>query len=151
MKRREFIAAIAALLILPRYSRAQGKRRRLGFLAIGDGSGKALNQAELAFLDGLRTLGWVEGKNLVIEYRFSLPPDRLPASVAELIALNPDVLIAAASQAAQALKSANAAIPIVFVSVADPVGLGLVQSLARPGGNITGLGTTCQELSSQHE
>jgi hypothetical protein len=76
MKRQEFIAVIAALLISPRYSRAQGKRRRLGFLAIGDGSGKALNQAELAFFDALRSLGWVEGADLIIEYRFSLPSDR---------------------------------------------------------------------------
>ena len=60
MKRREFIAVTAALLISPRYSRAQGKRRRLGFLAIGDGTGKALNQAELAFFDALRSFGWVE-------------------------------------------------------------------------------------------
>jgi putative tryptophan/tyrosine transport system substrate-binding protein len=76
MKRREFIAVTAALLISPRYSRAQGKRRRLGFLAIGDGSGKALNQAELAFFDALRSLGWVEGADLIIEHRFSLPSDR---------------------------------------------------------------------------
>ena len=76
MKRREFIAVTAALLISPRYSRAQGKRRRLGFLAIGDGTGKALNQAELAFFDALRSLGWVEGADLIIEYRFSLPSDR---------------------------------------------------------------------------
>jgi putative tryptophan/tyrosine transport system substrate-binding protein len=117
------------------------KHRRLGFLAIGDGSGKALNQAELAFFDGLRSLGWVEGKNLVIEYRFSLPPDRLPASVTDLIAFNPDVLIAPGPQAAQVLKSATATIPIVFVGVADPMKLGLVQSLSRPGGNVTGLST----------
>ncbi|MET4222389.1 hypothetical protein ABIB00_007626, partial [Bradyrhizobium sp. LB14.3] len=73
MKRREFIAGTAALFISPRPSHGQGKRRRLGFLAIGDGSGKALNQAELAFLDALRSLGWIEGKNLAIEYRFSQP------------------------------------------------------------------------------
>ena len=142
MKRREFIAATAALLVSPRRSWAQGKRRRLGFLAIGDGSGKALNQAELVFFDALRSLGWVEGKNLVIEYRFSLPPDRLPASVADLIALSPDVLIAPGPQAAIALKSATATIPIVFVGVAIPVRLGLVQSLSRPGGNLTGFSTT---------
>jgi len=141
MKRREFIAGTAALLISPRYSRAQGKRHRLGFLAIGDGSGKALNPAELVFFDALRSLGWVEGKNLVIEYRFSQPPDRLPASVADLIALSPDVLIGPGPQAAQALKSATGTIPIVFVGVGDPVKLGLVQSLSRPDGNVTGFST----------
>jgi putative ABC transport system substrate-binding protein len=138
MKRREFIAGTAALLVSPRYSRAQAKRHRLGFLAVGDGSGKSLNQAEQALPDALRSLGWIEGKNLIIEYRFSQPADRLAASVADLIALSPDLLIAAGSQAAVPLKSATSTIPVVFVSVADPVQLGLVQSLSRPGGNVTG-------------
>ena len=138
MKRREFIAATAALLVSPRCLWAQGTRRRLGFLAVGDGSGKALNQAEQALSDALRSLGWIEEKNLIIEYRFSQPAHRLAASVADLIALSPDVLIAAGSQAAVSLKSATATIPIVFVAVADPVQLGLVQGLSRPGGNVTG-------------
>jgi ABC-type uncharacterized transport system substrate-binding protein len=142
MKRREFIASAAALLVSPRRLQAQGTRRRVGFLAIGDGSGQALNQAELALLDGLRNHGWIDGRNLILEYRFSHPRDRLSASVADLIALSPDVLIAAAPQATVALKSATASIPIVFVAVFDPVGLGLVQSLSRPGGNITGLATS---------
>lgn len=141
MKRREFIAATAALLVSSRHSWAQGGRRRLGFLAIGDGSGQVLNPAERVFLDALRTLGWTEGENLTVEYRFSHPPDRLQASVAELIKTSPDVLVAAGPPAALALKSATATIPIVFVGIADPVRLGLVQSLARPGGNITGLTT----------
>lgn len=145
MKRREFITGTAALLVSPRYSRAQGKRRRLGFLAVGDGSGKVLNQAELAFPDALRSLGWIEGKSLVIDYRFSHPPDRLLASVADLIGLLPDVLVAPGPRAALALKSATATVPIVFVAVADPVGLGLVQSLSRPGGNITGFATNVPE------
>ncbi|TGN88851.1 ABC transporter substrate-binding protein [Bradyrhizobium yuanmingense] len=141
MQRRGFIAGIAALLLSSRYSCAQGKRRRLGFLAVGDGSGKALNQAELVLIDALRSLGWIEGKNLVIEYRYSQPSDRLAASVADLIALSPELLVAPGPQAAVALKSATTIIPIVFVSVADPVKLGLVQSLSRPGGNVTGLTT----------
>jgi putative ABC transport system substrate-binding protein len=142
MKRREFIAATAALLVSPQRSWAQGARRRLGFLAIGDESGQALNQAEVALFDGLRSRGWIDGRNLIIDYRFSQPPDRLTASVADLIALYPDVLIAAAPRATAALKSATATIPIVFVAVFDPVGLGFVQSLSRPGGNITGLATS---------
>ena len=141
MKRRKFIAGTAALLVSPRCSWAQGTRRRLGFLAIGDGSGHTLNEAERVFLHGLRNYGWVDGRNLIIESRFSHPPDRLPASVADLIALNPDVLVAAGPQAAVALKSATTTIPIVFAFVADPMQLGLVQSLSRPGGNITGLTT----------
>ena len=93
-----------------------------------------------AWLSGLREKGWIEGKNLIVEYRFAAP-DRLPALAADLIALRPDLLIAPGPQAAVALKSATATIPIVFVAVADPVGLGLVQSLSHPGGNITGLTT----------
>jgi putative ABC transport system substrate-binding protein len=152
MKRRKFIAATAALLVSPRRSWAQGTRRRLGFLAVGDGSGQALNRAEIALFDELRSLGWIDGRNLTIEYRFSHPPERLPASVADLIALSPDVLIAAAPRATAALKSATATIPIVFVAVFDPVGLGFVQSLSRPGGNITGLATSAGvEISKQIE
>ncbi|MGY4293102.1 putative ABC transport system substrate-binding protein [Bradyrhizobium sp. i1.4.4] len=140
MKRREFIAAVAFLAWSGRL-RAQGRRHRLGFLAVGDGGGQALNQAERALFDGLRNNGWIDGRNLTIDYRFSQPPDRLRGSIADLIALRPDVLVVAAPQATEALKSATTTIPIVFVAVADPVGLGLVQSLARPGGNITGLAT----------
>jgi hypothetical protein len=70
MRRREFILATAALLVSPRRSLAQATRRRLGFLAVGDASGQALNQVELALLDGLRNHGWVDGKNLIIDYRF---------------------------------------------------------------------------------
>ena len=94
-------------------------------------------------LDGLRNRGWIDGRNLTIEYRFSQPPDRLPASAAELIALSPDVLIAR-DRATQALKSVTAKIPIVFVAVFDTVALGLMQSLSRPGGNITGLATSAE-------
>ena len=89
----------------------------------------------------MRERGWIEGKNLLVEYRYTQPTDRYPALAAELTALSPDLVVAAGPQAAVALKSATATIPIVFVAVADPVGLGLVQSLARPGGNITGFAT----------
>jgi putative ABC transport system substrate-binding protein len=70
MRRREFIAATAALLVSPRRSRAQGTRRRLGFLAVGDASGQAPNQVELALLDGLRNHGWIDGRSLIIDYRY---------------------------------------------------------------------------------
>ncbi len=134
MKRREFTAATAALLVSPRRSRAQGTRRRVGVLVIGTSIDDAL-------LDGLRNRGWINGQNLIIEYRFAQSQDHLPALAAELVALSPDLLIGIGPQVAVALKSATATIPIVFVAVAEPVGLGLVQSLARPGGNITGLAT----------
>ena len=125
MKRREFIAATAALLVSPRRSLAQGTRRRLGVLSIGPIDDNALR-------DGLRSRGWIDGQNLIIEYRRTQSQDRLPALAAELVALSPDLLIAIGSTTAVPLKSATATIPIVFVAVADPVRLGLVQSLSRP-------------------
>ncbi|MEH2590275.1 ABC transporter substrate-binding protein [Bradyrhizobium sp. AZCC 1721] len=137
MKRREFIAGTTALLVSPRHSRAQGTPRRIGFLA------SFLDQpGREAWRSGLRDHGWIEGKNLIIDYRFfEVQPERAPALAAELVALKPDLVIAVGPREAAALKSATATIPIVFVVVFDPVGLGLVQSLSRPGGNITGLAT----------
>lgn len=137
MKRREFIAGTSALLVLPRRSWAQGRPRRIGVFGFIDPI-----IAREAWGRGLREKGWIEGKNLLVEYRYAETPDRVPALVAELMALAPDLLVASGPQAALALKSATATIPIVFVAVFDPVGLGLVQSLSRPGGNITGFATS---------
>ena len=134
MRRRKFFAATAALFVSSRRSRAQGTRRRLGVLVVGPIDDNALR-------DGLRSRGWINGRNLIIEYREAQSLDHLPALAAELVARSPDLLIAAGPQQALALNRATAPIPIVFVPVADPVGIGLVQSLARPGGNITGLAT----------
>ena len=138
MKRREFIAATAALLVSPRRSWAQGRPRRIGFLGAWADE-PARDPVHAAWLSGLRENGWIEGKNLLVEYRFA--PDRLPALAAELVALTPELIIAQGPQAAVALKPATATIPIVFVAVGDPVRLGLAQSLSRPGGNMTGLTT----------
>jgi putative ABC transport system substrate-binding protein len=91
---------------------------------------------------GLRDLGWVEGRNLVIEARAAGGQlDRLPALARELIALNPDLIVASSPQPSRAAKDVTSVLPIVFVGVADPVRVGLVQSLARPGGNVTGVAT----------
>ena len=134
MKRREFIAGTAALLVSPRHVQAQGKPRRIGYLG-GFEFPPTLRS-------GIGEKGWIEGKNLIVDYRFfEGHAERIPALAAELVALKPDLLIGSGPQIAVALKSATATIPIVFVAVADPVGIGLVQSLSRPGGNITGLAT----------
>jgi putative tryptophan/tyrosine transport system substrate-binding protein len=136
MKRRDFIAGTAALLVSPRHSWAQGTPRRIGVLSPGQSN---LSLAKV-WLDSLRDHGWVVGKNLIIDSRYAEGHvERLPALAAELIALRPDVLVGYGPQGAVALKSATATIPIVFVVVFDPVALGLVQSLSRPGGNVTGL------------
>jgi putative ABC transport system substrate-binding protein len=134
MKRREFIAGSAMLLVSPRRLRAQGTPRRIGLLG-----GFLDSQGRNAWRSGLREKGWIEGRNLLVEYRFAETPDRLSTLAAELVTLTPDLVIALGPSPALALKSATATIPIVFVVVADPVGLGLIQSLARPGGNMTGL------------
>ncbi|WP_035664339.1 ABC transporter substrate-binding protein [Bradyrhizobium sp. Ec3.3] len=141
MKRREFIAASAALLVSPWRSWAQGTPRRIGYLD------PFLNfPLYKVWLDSLRDHGWIEGKNLIIDFRNAEGhPQRLPPLATELVALKPDLLVGPSPQVAVALKSATATIPIVFVAVADPVGLGLVQSLSRPGGNITGLSTLVPE------
>ena len=118
---------------------ARCDRARHGFTSYCFATPPAGNRP--SWRSGLREKGWIEGKNLIIEYRYAQSQDRLPASAAELVALSPDLLLAGNPQTAVALKSATANIPIVFVGVADPVGIGLVQSLSRPGGNITGLAT----------
>ena len=138
MKRRDFIAGTAALLVSPRRSWAQGTPRRIGVL---EPARRHLPLAKV-WLDSLRDHGWVVGKNLIIDSRYAEGHDeRLPGLAAELVALKPDLLVGNTLQAAVALKSATATIPIVFVAVFDPVAMGLVQSLSRPGGNVTGLAT----------
>jgi putative ABC transport system substrate-binding protein len=134
MKRREFIAAGTALLVSPRRSLAQ-RTRRVGFLAMD----VVEPTVQTAWLEGLRKHGWIDGRNLIIEYRYAPSQDHLPAFAAELVALNPDLLVAPNPPAAAALKRATASIPIVFVAVSFPERLGLIQSMSRPGGNITGL------------
>jgi putative ABC transport system substrate-binding protein len=144
MKRREFItllggAAAAAPVIWPLTARAQGgKVYRIGFLA--NDPTIPITAAGAAFLDGLRENGFVEGKNIIIERRFMEGrSDRAAALAAELVRLNMDVIVTSGVQSHLAAKQATAKTPIVMVNAFDPVGAGLVPSLARPGGNITGL------------
>ena len=138
MKRRDFIAATAALLVSPRPLRAEGPPRRVGYL---DPVSKNLPLFKV-WQDSLRDHGWIEGKNLIVDYRSAEGrAARLSALAAELVTLKPDLLVSPSPQVALALKSATATIPIVFVAVYDPVAIGLVQSLSRPGGNMTGLAT----------
>jgi putative ABC transport system substrate-binding protein len=141
MKRREFISLIGgAAAIWPLAASAQQPRMPIiGFLLEGGSLGGGV---ATSFNAGLKEFGLVEGQNVRIEYRWAEAHyERLPALAAELVALNPDLLIATGSPSAVALKSATTSIPIVFLSAGDPVGIGLVQNLSRPGGNITGLAT----------
>ena len=103
-----------------------------------------------AFRQRLRELGYVEGKNIVIEYRYAEgKPERLPDLAAELVRLKVDVIVTAGAQPVLAAKKASATIPIVFAGSADPVGTGIVSSLARPGGNITGLSLMAPDLDGK--
>ena len=103
-----------------------------------------------AFRQGLRELGYLEGKNIVIEYRHSEgKPARLPALVAELVRLKVDTIVTSGPSVTRAAKDATSTIPIVFAQEGEPVGSGLVASLARPGGNITGLSTFSPELNGK--
>jgi ABC-type uncharacterized transport system substrate-binding protein len=103
-----------------------------------------------AFRQGLRELGYVEGKNIVIEYRYAEGKlDRLPNLAAELVHLNVDLIVTSSTPGVLAAKKASRMVPIVFISISDPVGSGLVASLARPGGNITGLTILAVELSGK--
>jgi putative tryptophan/tyrosine transport system substrate-binding protein len=114
------------------------KVARIGYLSVGGGAGSPLTEA---FRQGLHELGYVEGQNIAIEFRAAEGSDRLPALAAELVQLPVDVLVALGTQAAQAAKHTTTTVPIVMVVDADPVATGLVASLARPGGNLTGLTT----------
>jgi putative ABC transport system substrate-binding protein len=103
-----------------------------------------------AFQRGLRDLGYIEGQNIAVEYRFARGQvERLPELVTELVSLNPDVIVAPYTPAALAAKRATSTIPIVFAAVADAIGGGLIDRLARPGGNITGLTSSSAELGGK--
>src|SRR5262245_33707285 len=103
-----------------------------------------------AFRQGLHALGYIEGKNIVIEYRYAEGKlDRLPDLAAELVSLKVDVIVATSTPGVLAAKNATQIIPIVFAAVPDPVAAGLVDSLARPGGNVTGLSTLAPELGGE--
>ena len=101
-------------------------------------------------LQELSKLGWIEGKNITIEYRFAEQKnERLPELAADLVRLKVDLIVTAGTPAALAAKSATTTIPIVMASVGDPVGAGLVASLARPGGNVTGFSSLSSELNTK--
>ena len=146
MNRRKSIIALVAFGAAPFAAEAQqaAKIARIGYLATNPATSQHLREA---FLQGMGDLGYVEGRNLVIEYRDAEGKvERLPALAAELVALKVDVIVASGTLAALAAKQATRTLPIVFSPAGDPVGSGLVTSLARPGGNVTGLSAFAPEL-----
>src|SRR5262249_33301249 len=144
MLRREFITVLGATALawpLAARARMPNGTALIGFLG--------LERRLEKFRQGLGELGYVEGRDIVIEYRPSDPADRLPGFAAELVALNADVIVAGGSLAVRAVQQATRTIPIVMTGTSDPVGTGFAASLARPGGNITGLSLLSPELSGK--
>jgi putative tryptophan/tyrosine transport system substrate-binding protein len=149
MKRRHFITLLGGGAAWPLAAWAQpAKAARIGFLGLVSASSHASRIA--AFRAGLRNLGWIEGRNLFIEFRWADGHyDRLPALAEELLRLNIDVLVTHGAAGALAAKKATSTIPIVITAVGDMLALGLISSLSRPGGNVTGLSLFVAELNAK--
>ncbi len=149
MRRRDFIALLGGAAVWPLAARAQqgGKVYRIGFFSAG-----AANTPHLraAFVETLRKLGWIEGKNVVFEYRYAENRlERLPELAEELVRLNVDIIVAPGTLAPLAAKRVTTTIPIVMANAGDPLGSGLVSSLARPGGNVTGLSLMVPDIGGK--
>ena len=140
VRRRDFIGLLgsaAAAWPVAAIAQQPEKIPRIGYLSPRSAS---LRERDESFRQGLRELGYVEGKNIIIEFRFAEGKfDQLPDLAAELVNLKVDVIVSEVTQASLAAKGATATIPIVIQGVSDPVGTGLVASLSRPGANVTGI------------
>ena len=150
MKRREFITLLGGAAAWPLTTRAQqaGTVRRIGFLSPFTPNDSALWHK--AFLLGLRDLGWLDGTNIAIEYRYANGRnDRLPALVADLVRLKVEILVTSVTNDSLVAKNATKEIPIVMAAAGDPVRTGIVESLARPGANVTGLSQMNPELNGK--
>ena len=150
MKRREFIALLGGAAAWPVTARAQqpGKRPIVGFL--GDSTPVGESERAAAFARRLHDLGWIEGRTIAIEYRWADGrSERLAEIAAEFAQLKVDIIVTGGTPAVMAAKQAMPVVPIVFSTAGDPVGMGLVTSLARPGGNITGFSVMSVDLAGK--
>jgi putative ABC transport system substrate-binding protein len=155
MKRREFITLLGGTAVAwPLAARAQQpERMRLIGVLMGYAESDSEAQAQIAaFRDGLQKLGWMEGRNILIETRWATPTDAaaMQRFAKELAALQPDVILASTTPTTTALLQQTRTIPIVFATVGDPIGSGFVTSLSRPGGNVTGFSTFEVSLVALH-
>jgi putative ABC transport system substrate-binding protein len=148
MRRREFITLISGAATWPLAARAQQANRpfRVGLLAFGQ---ELASPLFTAFRDEMHRLGYIEGRTFVLEFRSARDADRLRGFAAELARLPVDVILTDSGTASIAAKDATASIPVVMAVIGDPVGIGLVASLARPGGNVTGFSILSPELGSK--
>src|SRR5260370_28865914 len=152
-RRRQLLVAAGALFALPLAKAQQPEKvRRIGFLAARSRSTPSNPEIYYdAFVQGMRELGYVEGKNIVTEWRFADGHfERLPGLATELVRLKVEVIGTHAALPTQRAQRATSTIPIVGVAIADPVASGVVVSLARPGGNVTGLSLMSADLSAKH-
>ena len=151
MTKKIILLALYSLLLAPCSAveaQEAGKIFRIAYLDPGNASGSAVLVD--AFRQELRKLGWIEGKNIAIEYRFAEQKnERLSELAADLVRLKVDLIVTAGTPPALAAKSATTTIPIVMATTGDPVGAGLIASLARPGGNVTGLSGLGVELNTK--
>jgi putative ABC transport system substrate-binding protein len=150
MRRRDFIKVIVgspAAWPLAAGAQQAGKLPTIGFLG---NSSSIESQRVAAFVQRLRELGWIDGRNLAIEYRWAEGRnERYAEAAAELVRLKVDIIVTVVTPATLAAKQATTIIPIVFGAATDPIGTGLVQSLARPGGNVTGLSNQISDTSGK--
>jgi putative tryptophan/tyrosine transport system substrate-binding protein len=150
MRRREFISLLGGTIAWPFTARAQqqGKLPTIGFL--GSATSSSMSQWTAAFVQRLRELGWIEGRTVAIEYRWAEGSnERASESATEFVRRNVDVIVTSSTAFVAVAKQATSVIPIVFASAGDPVGSGLVASLARPGGNVTGLSIQAIEIAGK--
>jgi putative ABC transport system substrate-binding protein len=150
MRRRDFIKGIVGSTAMPLVVRAQqpAKIACIGFLGLGPPAAQS-NRVK-ALRAGLRDLGYIDGKNIVIEFRWADTVEQLPALAAELVRMKVDVIFASNSTLVEPARQATKTIPIVFATHADPVGIGHTTSLSRPGGNITGLTMLLTDLVAKN-
>src|SRR5246500_1328526 len=147
MRRRNFIALLSSAAVWPLAARAQQKLPTIGFL--GTTTASAWGPWIAAFVQRLRELGWMEGRTVAIEYRWAdARSERFAEIAAEFVRLKVDIIVTGGN-AAVAAKQVSSVVPIVFALVDDPVSMGLIASLARPGGNITGLSIQATELAGK--
>src|SRR6516164_7852868 len=151
MKRRQFITLLGGAAVWPLAARAQQPdgMRRIGVLMGLAESDPEIRARLAAFRQGLEKRGWSEGRNVRIDFRFAPASAQMQVLAKELVALQPDVILAHSTPVTAALQRESRTIPIVFAPAADPIGSGFVASLPRPGGNITGLSELASELDAK--
>ena len=150
MRRREFITLVGGAAVgwpLAARAQQQAKIAHIGFLGLGPAA--AQSSRVKALRSGLRDLGYIDGKNIAIDFRWAETVEQLPKLAAELVHMNVDVIFASSSTLVEPARQATKTIPIVFANHADPVGIGHVTSLSHPGGNITGLTMLLTDLVSK--